>query len=580
MAQMIPPDVYTGCPSPGEREVFARLKLDPGTKDWVVLHSLDIAEHRRQIAGEIDFVAIVPGRGVLCIEVKAHHQIRRQDGLWYFGSQARPDIRGPFKQASEGMHSLRDQLIQRRPDLKGIVFWSAVIFPYVVFDQQSPEWHSWQLIDARTFMSGSISRALITVLDKAHDLLRSRYGALWYHPERHEPDTRQCNVIAQTLRPNFEFHEPLQMRTARLEAEVKRYTEEQFSALEAMQENPRVVFAGPAGTGKTTLAIEAARRAGCEGRRTLLLCYNRLLGQWLEEEMGNYYPPVTARTLHGQMLAVSGRGFPGSRMPDPSFWESELPAAAIDHLLGEGANHHLFDELIVDETPDVLRSSYLDFLDLSLKGGLAAGRWRMFGDFEKQSIYGSANLPLEEFLAKRTRAVPVFSLRTNCRNTPRIAQLVHLLGGLTPGYSRVLRPDNGIEPDIATYTEAQRQPALLIEVLEKLYKDGFRGQDVTVLSPRASQSAAVTAIDKSPWKERLRPYGQGTRGDIGYASIRAFKGLESPAVIVTDIDQITGSEAMALFYIAVTRALHRLVVLVDQKVRGDMLRILLHGQEI
>jgi len=36
----------------------------PDTAGWTVLHSFDIADDRRQIAGEIDFLCIVPGKGV------------------------------------------------------------------------------------------------------------------------------------------------------------------------------------------------------------------------------------------------------------------------------------------------------------------------------------------------------------------------------------------------------------------------------------------------------------------------------------------------------------------------------------
>ncbi len=56
MARMVPPVIPASCPSPGEREIFTRLKDEPGTKDWIVLHSLDIANHLRQIAGEADFL--------------------------------------------------------------------------------------------------------------------------------------------------------------------------------------------------------------------------------------------------------------------------------------------------------------------------------------------------------------------------------------------------------------------------------------------------------------------------------------------------------------------------------------------
>ena len=54
MAKMLPPKVFTHTESPGEIEIFDKFKNDPITKEWVVLHSLDIANHRKQISGEID----------------------------------------------------------------------------------------------------------------------------------------------------------------------------------------------------------------------------------------------------------------------------------------------------------------------------------------------------------------------------------------------------------------------------------------------------------------------------------------------------------------------------------------------
>jgi hypothetical protein len=49
---MFPAEIFGGCPSLGEREVFERLKESGNTPDWIVLHSLDIAHHVRQVSGE------------------------------------------------------------------------------------------------------------------------------------------------------------------------------------------------------------------------------------------------------------------------------------------------------------------------------------------------------------------------------------------------------------------------------------------------------------------------------------------------------------------------------------------------
>ena len=57
-----------------------------------------------------------------------------------------------------------------------------------------------------------------------------------------------------------------------------------------------------------------------------------------------------------------------------------------------------YDEIVLDEAQDVLRRSYLDALDLSLRGGLEGGHWRFFGDFTWQRIYDAAALTVDEFL--------------------------------------------------------------------------------------------------------------------------------------------------------------------------------------
>jgi len=574
MARMMPASIYKGCASPGEREIFRRLKDDPRTCDWFVLHSLDIADHRRQISGEADFVVVVPSKGILCLEVKACSSLKRsQDGLWYYGTNPKPDARGPFKQASEAMHSIRKYLAKLRPDLAGIMFWSAVIFPYIPFTITSGEWQQWQVIDRQRFMAQPLSKSIETILDRASAHLRQSHSASWFNPVSNQPSLEQSEEIARTLRPSFEFFESSKSQALRIGEEIKHYTEEQFIALDAMETNPRVAFTGPAGTGKTMMAIEAARRGRAAGRRVLLLCFNRHLGRWIEEQVVNLRPEVIATTLHRYMVSVSGVN-PRTSVEDRMFWETTLPCLALEKLIEESVESNIFDELIIDEAQDILRSDYLDFLDASLKGGLSSGQWRLFGDFEKQAIYGAANLSLEESLSTRVSNVPLYSLRVNCRNPPRIAETARLLGGLEPNYRKVLRPDNGVEPRIRYYRDAGVQQELLVETLESLSKAGFSNEDVVVLSTRSDAASIAAQVRTHPWKGKLRPFGVPGQGYIRYSSIHAFKGLEAPAVVVTDVDHISDPASMSLFYVAITRAVDRLVLLVHESVREEIIHAL------
>lgn len=570
MARMIPAAIDPNTPSPGEKDVFQRLASDPLASGWTVIHSLDLPHHVRQISGELDFVVLVPAKGILCLEVKAASSISRRDGLWYYGKEPKGDPRGPFRQASDGMHSLRERLTKRYPPAGHAVFWSAVVIPYTSLDFPPEEWHSWQLIDSARYRSASLAESCAGVLDRAREFLAEKRSAGWFNPESSTPTPDDCDRIAAVLRPDFEAFQSPRERRRQASAELKRYTEEQFAALDAMTRNPRVVFEGPAGTGKTLLAIESAQRAAAEGKRVLLACFNRLLGSWLKGETEALGASITAGTLHSYMLNLAGPERPPRT--ERGFWEDELPHLALDRLL-EAQGAAPFDLLLVDEAQDLLDHRYLDVLDLSLAGGLSGGQWRLFGDFERQSIYGSSAASLGAFLEHRGGGIPVYALRTNCRNTPRVATLVRLLSHLEPDYTKVLRPDDGVEPDLRFYPPERTPAEALTGALAELRGDGYKGRDVAVLSPRAAGSSAES-VTEQPWCDRLRPFGDSAGGHTQYGTIHAFKGLEAPAVIATDLDEVSGPAAEALFYIAVTRPTERLVLVLPDSARTSLARSL------
>ncbi len=572
MARMIPKYIHAETKSPGEHELFNKLRDDPGTKSWIVLHSLDIANHIKRLSGELDFVIIVPQKGVLCLEVKAANSIRRKQGIWYYGSSEKSDRRGPFKQASEAMHSIRQRLVQVDPTLSSVMFWSAVALPYVEFNIYPDEWHHWQVIDSRDLRSKTISEIVQGVLNSARQFI-SKTKLSWFDPRGKTPSATQCQSISQILRPDFEIYKPPRLEVENLDKEVKRFTEEQFNALDAMEANPRIIFKGPAGTGKTLLAIEAARRGQANNRKALLLCFNRLLGKKLETETSFLFPGVIATNLHKHMLNVAGIDL-DKLASSPEFWQSDLPAEAIDKLLVGSSDQFLFDEIIIDEAQDLLRRNYLDFLDVSLRGGLKEGQWKLFGDFERQAIYGnSSDITLSAVIRKYLGTTSVYSLRINCRNAPRIASFVQLLSQLTPEYSKVLRPDTSFEPRILFYREATGQIQLLERAIHELREEGFNYGEIVVLSTRADSEAIASKVT-GRYGKKLLPFEQSSKRHIGYCSIHSFKGLEKQAVIVTDVERIGDDKATSLFYVATTRALHRLYILANEKVKQDILRII------
>jgi superfamily I DNA/RNA helicase len=257
---------------------------------------------------------------------------------------------------------------------------------------------------------------------------------------------------------------------------------------------------------------------------------------------------------------------------DQQFWEVELPVRAVDALLADAREAPTFDLLLVDEAQDLLSDAYLDVMELLLYGGLAGGRWAMFGDFERQAIYAEkgAAAGLEKLRSRAADSASTYRLRINCRNSTRIAEAVTITTGLSPGYSRVLNTDESADVEPAFYRSASHQGDLLLATLAKLVKS-FSPREIVVLSMRAEASSCIGKLgrEQSGWRFasfRELPVGEAV---VRYSSVHAFKGLESPAIILTDIENINDDQAKALLYVGMSRARVRLHVLINERLRSS-----------
>ena len=560
MARMMPAFCPGGAP-PGERAVYAALRDGKDTEDWLVLHSLGIADHVRQVEGEADYVVIVPGTGILVIEVKSHQSIdRRPDGTWKLGNDA-PTTRGPFQQASEAMHSLRSYLEKKRVDVRSIPMLSAAWFTGVrarTMLPASPEWHDWQVMDSEDLQSApaAILRTLAAGTTHLDDKIKHfSYGGVG-------PNLETAERVVRLLRPKFELVTVAGDRRRARESQLVTFIEEQYLALDVASDNHSVLFTGPAGSGKTFLAMESARREVVTGKQGRLLCFNRFLGKRLASDLA-HLEGLHVGTFHQELLRLAVV----DRVPaaaGPQFWGRELPERAMEALI-DGDGPLPSDFLVIDEVQDVATDSYLDVLDLMVTGGLKEGRLLLFGDFERQAIFDSETGPGR--LRSRAPYLSTHKLMQNCRNLPRIGYQVNLLSHLQPGYQKFRRQDDGIDPIFRQYQAGQDQTTLLTTAIRGLKDDGYELSEIVVLSPLRDASTAATTRD--PWlRQILKPAdGLAARaGQVRYSTIHAFKGLEAPAVVVTDLDAATTTDNFdSLLYVGLTRATDRLIALIEAR---------------
>jgi hypothetical protein len=576
MARMIPSFCDPATPSGAERRMFDLLKSDPATADWIVLHSLGLARRGDRPYGEVDFVVLIPCAGIFCLEVKGGG-VACANGKWITTDRhgaTHVMNRSPFLQAREGMYEVKNTILKRAPMgfPTGLVFGYAVILPDISFGVLCQEWESWQVIDRDTLIR-PISAAV----------LRLAAGQRTISPRAPagEPSPTTMRIIQQLLRPDFEVVMTRGAQIDETEVHLLKLTEDQFDRLDVLADNPSCLVEGAAGTGKTMLAVEYARRSAAEGKKTLLICYNRLLGDWLIRRAAEFGlgPHIVAgsffRILREMILKSSSAGnFREAEQrgtPDQLFNET-YP------LYGQMAIEELnqpFDVVVVDEAQDLLRPGVLAVLDAALKGGLANGRWAAFGDFQHQAIYGAATeLEMKALLGAAAPGFARGRLRTNCRNTRSIGEETALLSGFdAPPYR--LGQIAGLPVDYQYYRSEDEQRMKLAATLRKLLAEGVKAADIIVLSRVRLANSGVNGIDGGTDFRLVEVDDTGSVrariAPVRFCTAQAYKGMESPVVVLCDIAQINDREPQSLLYVAMSRARAHLTVLLHDETRPHMM---------
>lgn len=576
MAKMLPPQYDESTRSSAERRLFDRLKSDPATENWIVLHSLGLSERAGKPYGEIDFVVIVPGSGIVCLEVKGG-RVACKNGVWSSTDRhGQTDImkRSPFMQAREGMFALRESLESHfgsQDDVMRCTLAYAVVFPDVDAPPASIEHEPWEVVD-RTMLHRPVSQLVHRILRDQHRKLGARVNSSF-------PDAEMAAAIRQYLRPDFEVIVTRSTQILRLEEKLIQLTERQYDVLDRLHENPRCLIKGAAGTGKTLLAVEYAKRSALMGARVLLVCYNRLLGDWLDEQTRDF-SSVTAGTYHNHLwqIILSSSFAPDFRREEGKtktarFFDEVFPVYAE---LAVTELNEPYDVVVLDEAQDLLHPPVLNVVNVLLRGGLAGGRWAFMGDFTQQAIFSSpcdwTKDALDDYCPYYTRE----RLTVNCRNTRQIAQETLLLSGFPSPPFRLSKVE-GLPVTYSYWYNARSQRQKLEQIIAGYLSDGLDPNDILLLSPVVFERSVASDVDRNARYHiqdvRQLSRARDDRMSILFATVQAYKGLESPVVILCDVSSIDDSEPQSLIYVGMSRARTHLTVLLHDDVRTSVAKL-------
>ena len=274
MVTMIPPYARADA-NKSEQSIFMALEGIPDRPDWVVIHSLDLAQNLGGLMGETDFIVFAPGKGILLIEAKSPKYVQYKAGDWYLDRVPSPN-KNPFKQLDGARRSIRGFLgrhdaLQDEPIAR--LVWLTSISRHQ-FDNQTPgdmQFFEWELA------WGEDVRNPAWVVEKALDEHFDWFSAVnEVVLDRDSMTVERSTVMSSVLLQDFKAYQTKDDQKAERRTTEKRLLQDQASVLDLVETNAHVYFDGPAGTGKSFLVMKAAQRFDRKGMKTLVTCWNLL----------------------------------------------------------------------------------------------------------------------------------------------------------------------------------------------------------------------------------------------------------------------------------------------------------------
>ena len=516
-----------------ERRVYQAL-VDQLQPDDLVVAGQRVTDHLKD--HEVDFVVAIEGAGIVCLEVKGGEVWHDGDG-WRQKRGGREHSIEPVRQAREACYALRDYIEKDPRWTQGRLRWDhVVVLPNTELpdDFALADCPRWKVIDRNDLPTMVAKLRDVLVGQQLDRPLLTQHGIDQITTALSGRGLPQRDVVARAL-ANEDAADAL--------------TEHQGVILDAIRLLNRIEVRGGAGSGKTFLAMEQARRLAQRGQRVALVCYSHGLASYLERVTATW--PRRQRPGYVGEFHALGVQWGAPRGPDESlrteetiqFWEHDLPRQMAE-LAMELEPGHRFDSIVVDEAQD-FADSWWEPLLIALKDPDEGGLY-VFTD-EGQRVfnrYGSPPVPL----------VPLI-LDHNLRNTRQIAN------AFQPLVDHPMRFLGGEGPAVS-FVACSQDDALSVadDQIEALLEEGWRPEDLALLTT-GSRHPEQTERQKDGHTAYWDTFWDADQ--VFYGHVLGFKGLERRAVVlvVNEVSQFDRSRER--LYVGLSRARDQLVVCGD-----------------
>ena len=647
MSIMIPsiPQKYT--PESGEDKVFYALKDLPGDPEdkksnYYVFHSFKINQINKETntfeRHETDFVIFHPSKGILCIECKSGPEgklMKNNNGVWCRAKTEKEILKpngkmehgGPFCQAEDRMNELVGYITRQELFLHGngteklkdhCKFMYAVCFPkiekadeeYTIKIEGKPE-----KIKFEGYLSAAEPKELVIYgkdLQSSEELKRKIDAIYEYKMKNrkgefietgnngsrlHDEDIQ--NLFERILYPNFNIVETIDSNTG--ETKYIQLNEDQIRVLDIMETKKVMAISGWAGTGKTILALEMAKKKALrqkKGERVLFLCINNLMKEELEKLC------LSEKIVFKDIGRFAEEVLAGTVLKDKQSF-SEKEKQQLQKTIKERIITEKIETIIIDEGQDYndkLKSGILNALycvsqdvnewdkkEETLKEKVerrlnrtADSKQKCFYIFyDEFQTYGDGNLP--EFI---TDIKNQFELDKNYRNTENIVQTAFnpITDHTLDGHCVRGKVDKEEKVKISFYANVEDLRRQLDNILQYLNpdetviltckndnKDDSERSTLLTLPEKElkelfAEEIQENGVKKYLWRKQEDNEIGVNRKEFVFISWEKFKGLEKRNVILIDFEPLRllnreNEVYYRHFYVGITRAQERVFIL-------------------